>query len=307
MEGDMGALDEIQDEIRRVAERAGNSVVGIGQRWGVGSGVALGNGQILTNAHNVRGDEVTVTFPDGHTATGRVLGHDVDGDIAVIGVETGDLQAIEWATDGAPGIGAPVFALSNPGGRGLRVTLGFITGVERSFRGPRGRRITGSIEHDAPLLPGSSGGPVVNRDGRLLGLNTHRLGEGFYLAIPADETLRARVDALAHGESQRRVRLGVGVAPSHVARGLRRAVGLPDADGLLVRLVEDDSPASRAGLATGDLIVQAAGQPVRGMDDLFRVLETADGVIELVILRGAEERTVDVQLATASGNASDVE
>jgi S1-C subfamily serine protease len=303
----MGALDGIQEEIQGVAERVGNSVVGIGQRWGVGSGVALGNGQILTNAHNVRGDEVTVTFPDGHTANGRVLGHDVDGDIAVIGVETGDLQAIEWATDGAPGIGAPVFALSNPGGRGLRVTLGLITGVERSFRGPRGRRITGSIEHDAPLLPGSSGGPVVNRDGRLLGLNTHRLGEGFYLAIPADETLRARVDALAHGESQRRVRLGVGVAPSHVARGLRRAVGLPDADGLLVRLVEDDSPASRAGLATGDLIVQAAGQPVRGMDDLFRALETADGVIELVILRGAEERTVDVQLATASDNASDVE
>ena len=112
----------------RELERVGNAVVGIGQRWGVGSGVVLGNGQILTNAHNVRGDEVSVTFPDGHTATGRVLGHDVDGDIAVIGVETGDLEAIEWATDGAPGIGAPVFALSNPGGRGLRVTLGFITG-----------------------------------------------------------------------------------------------------------------------------------------------------------------------------------
>jgi S1-C subfamily serine protease len=299
----MGALDGIQEEIQGVAERVGNSVVGIGQRWGVGSGVALGNGQILTNAHNVRGDEVTVTFPDGHTATGRVLGHDVDGDIAVIGVETGDLQAIEWATDGAPGIGAPVFALSNPGGRGLRLTLGFITGVERSFRGPRGRRITGSIEHDAPLLPGSSGGPVVNRDGRLLGLNTHRLGEGFYLAIPADETLRARVDALAHGESQRRVRLGVGVAPSHVARGLRRAVGLPDAEGLLVRLVEDDSPASHAGLATGDLIVRAAGQPVGGMDDLFQALEAAtDGGIELVILRGAEERAINVQLAPEATN-----
>lgn len=304
----MGALDGIQEEIQGVVEQVGNAVVGIGQRWGVGSGVVLGKGQILTNAHNVRGDEVSVTFPDGHTATGRVLGHDVDGDIAVIGVETGDLQAIEWATGGAPGIGAPVFALSNPGGRGLRVTLGFITGVERSFRGPRGRRITGSIEHDAPLLPGSSGGPVVSRDGRLLGLNTHRLGEGFYLAIPADEALRARVDGLARGESQRRVRLGIGVAPSHVARGLRRAVGLPDADGLLVRLVEDDSPASRAELATGDLIVQAAGQPVRGMDDLFRALETASGgVIELVILRGAEERTVAVQLDTAAGDASDVE
>jgi S1-C subfamily serine protease len=293
----MGALDGIQEEIQHVAQRVGNSVVGVGQRWGVGSGVVLGNDQVLTNAHNVRGDEISVTFPDGHTATGRVLGLDVDGDIAVIGVETGDLPAIEWATDGAPGIGAPVFALSNPGGRGLRVTLGFITGVERSFRGPRGRRITGSIEHDAPLLPGSSGGPVVSREGRLLGLNTHRLGEGFYLAIPADETLRGRVDALGRGESRSRARLGIGVAPSDVARGLRRAVGLPDADGLLVRLVEDDSPASRAGLAVGDLITQAAGQPVAGTDDLFKALETAsDGVIELVILRGADERTVDVQL-----------
>ncbi|HEX6757736.1 MAG TPA: S1C family serine protease [Propionibacteriaceae bacterium] len=297
----MGALDGIQEEIQQVAEQAGNAVVGIGQRWGVGSGVVLGNGQVLTNAHNVRGDEVTVTFPDGHTAAGRVLGLDVDGDVAVIGVDTGDLQAIEWATDGAPGIGAPVFALSNPGGRGLRVTLGFITGVERSFRGPRGRRITGSIEHDAPLLPGSSGGPVVSREGRLLGLNTHRLGEGFYLAIPADQTLRARAEALARGEAKSRARLGVGVAPSHVARGLRRAVGLPDADGLLVRLVEDDSPASRAGLAVGDLIIRAAGQPVGGTDDLFQALETAaDGVIELVILRGADERTVEVQLGAES-------
>jgi serine protease Do len=280
-----------------VAGQAGNGVVGIGQRWGIGSGVVLGKDQILTNAHNVRGDEVTVTFPDGHTAAGRVLGHDIDGDLAVIGVETGDLSAIEWATDGPPGIGTPVFALSNPGGRGLRVTIGFVTGVERSFRGPRGRRITGSIEHDAPLLPGSSGGPIVTDEGQLLGLNTNRLGEGFYLAIPADESLRARVEVLGRGESTGRVRLGIGVAPPHVASRMRRAVGLPDADGILIRMVEDDSPAARAGLAKGDLIVLAAGRPVGGIDDLFDALGTAaDGVIQLVILRGTEERAVDVQL-----------
>jgi len=293
----MGALDGIREEIQKVAGQAGNGVVGIGQRWGIGSGVVLGKDQILTNAHNVRGDEVTVTFPDGHTAAGRVLGHDIDGDLAVIGVETGDLSAIEWATDGPPGIGTPVFALSNPGGRGLRVTIGFVTGVERSFRGPRGRRITGSIEHDAPLLPGSSGGPIVTDEGRLLGLNTNRLGEGFYLAIPADERLRARVEALGRGESTGRVRLGIGVAPPHVASRMRRAVGLPDADGILIRMVEDDSPAARAGLAKGDLIVLAAGGPVGGIDDLFDALGTAaDGVIQLVILRGTEERAVDVQL-----------
>jgi S1-C subfamily serine protease len=304
----MGALDGIQEEIQRVAERVSNAVVGIGQRWGVGSGVVIANDQVLTNAHNVRSDEVTVTFPDGHTAEGRVLGHDIDGDIAVIGVETGDLPTIEWATNGQPGIGAAVFALSNPGGRGLRVTLGFVTGVERSFRGPRGRRITGSIEHDAPLLPGSSGGPIVNADGQLLGLNTNRLGEGFYLAIPADETLRAQVDALGRGESTQRARLGIGVVPTHVARRMRRAVGLPDADGLLVRLVEDNSPASRAGLAQGDLIVLAAGQPVSGVDDLFEALGTAkDGAIQLIILRGADELAIDVQLGAAAGDAPDAE
>jgi S1-C subfamily serine protease len=294
----MGVLSEIQEEIQRVAEQTGKAVVGVGQRWGIGSGVVFGKDQILTNAHNVRAEEVTVTLPDGETATGRVLGHDIDGDLAVIGVETGDLAAIEWASDGTPSIGTPVFALSNPGGRGLRVTVGFVTGVERSFRGPRGRRITGSIEHDAPLLPGSSGGPIVTADGRLLGLNTHRLGEGFYLAIPADDGLRARVDVLARGESKGRVRLGVGVAPSDVARHMRRAVGLPDAEGLLIRLVEDDSPASRAGLAQGDLIVQAAGQAIRGMDDLFQALERAADEIELVILRGTEERAVKVQLGS---------
>jgi S1-C subfamily serine protease len=300
----MGALDGIQQEIQQVAERAGNSVVGIGQRWGIGSGVVIGNGQVLTNAHNVRAEEVEVTFPDGHTATGQVMGHDIDGDIAVIGIETGDLPALPWATDARPGVGTPVFALANPGGRGLRVTLGFVTGIERSFRGPRGRRITGSIEHDAPLLPGSSGGPIVTADAQLLGLNTNRLGEGFYLAIPADEALRARVDALGRGESQRQVRLGIGIAPVDVARRMRRAVGLSDADGLLIRLVEDDSPASRAGLETGDLIVQAAGRPVGHTDDLFRALDAAaDGAIQLVILRGADERTVDVQLGGAGGDA----
>ena len=304
----MGALDGIQEEIQRVAERVSNAVVGIGQRWGVGSGVVIAKDHVLTNAHNVRADEVTVTFPDGHTAAGRVLGHDIDGDLAVIGVETSDLPTIEWSTNGQPGIGTAVFALSNPGGRGLRVTLGFVTGVERSFRGPRGRRITGSIEHDAPLLPGSSGGPIVNADGQLLGLNTNRLGEGFYLAIPADETLRAQVDALGRGESTQRARLGIGVVPTHVARRMRRAVGLPDADGLLVRLVEDNSPASRAGLAQGDLIVLAAGQPVSGVDDLFEALGTAnDGAIQLIVLRGADELAIDVQLGAAAGDAPDAE
>ena len=289
----MTIFDEIQASIARLAENTGPSVAGIGQRWGVGSGIVLGQGRVLTNAHNIRGNQVTVTFADGRTAEGNVAGHDFDGDLAVVEADTGQAAALPWAT-AAPTIGMPVFALANPGGRGLRVTFGTVSGIDRSFRGPRGLRITGSLEHTAPLLPGSSGGPVLDAQGQLLGINTNRLGEGFYLAIPADEALRGRVDALARGESVRAPQLGISITPGHVARRLRRAVGLPDTEGLLIRGVAEDSPAARAGLASGDLIVAAAGQPVRTVDDLSGALQTAGETIELTVLRGTDERSIQV-------------
>ena len=291
----MTILDEIQASIRQLAENTGSSTVGIGQRWGVGSGIVVAEGRVLTNAHNVRGDQVTVTFADGRTAEGSVAGQDIDGDLAVIEVDTGDAPALEWADGASAAIGTPVFALANPGGRGLRVTVGFVSGVDRAFRGPRGHRITGSLEHTAPLLPGSSGGPVVDAEGRLLGINTNRLGDGFYLAIPADETLRTQADTLARGESAASPQLGVALAPRRVARRLRRAVGLPDIDGLLIQHVVEDSPAARAGLSSGDLIVAAAGRPVGGVDDLFDALQGArGGTLELRVVRGTDERTVQV-------------
>jgi serine protease Do len=297
----MTILDEIGTSIRQLADGAGASVVGIGQRWGAGSGIVLGEGQVLTNAHNVRGDNVTVTFADGRTAEGSVAGHDIDSDLAVISVDTAGVPPLRWAGSASAEVGKPVFALANPGGRGLRVTFGFVSGIERTFRGPRGRRITGSLEHTAPLLPGSSGGPVLNAEGQVLGINTNRLGEGFYLAIPADDALLARADALARGESAASPRLGVAIAPASVARRLRRAVGLPDTDGLLIREVIEDTPAARAGLAQGDLIVAAAGQPIGTPDDLFDALQAAPGAtIELSIIRGTDERAIQVTFRETS-------
>jgi serine protease Do len=112
----MSLLDEVQTTIRQLAEGAGQSVVGIGQRWGVGSGIVLGDGRVLTNAHNVRGDQVTVTFADGRTADGNVTGHDLDGDLAVIEVDTAGAPALPWADGAGAELGMPVFALANPGG-----------------------------------------------------------------------------------------------------------------------------------------------------------------------------------------------
>lgn len=291
----MGVLQELEEATTLVAQKAGPAVVGIGQGWGLGSGVVVADGVVLTNAHNVRGAEVPLTFGDGHTVTGHVSGVDVDGDLAVLTADTAGTPAVEWA-DGPAGVGAIVFALANPGGRGLRVTFGQVSSVDQSFRGPRGRKVTGSVEHTAPMARGSSGGPVVDADGRLLGLNTNRLGEGFYQALPADTELRARVDALTRGESPTRRHLGVGLVPGRAARHLRRSVGLPDRDGVLVREIEDGSPAARAGLRRGDLIVEAAGRPVASVDDLHSAL---DGLGEaeslaLGVVRGADDLSVTV-------------
>ncbi len=290
------ALDAIQETIATALAEAGPSVVGIGHHRAHGSGIVIEDGKVLTNAHNLSRHGVGVVFADGRQATAEVLGVDVDGDVAVLGVDTGDAPPISWSSNGAPSVGQPVVALANPGGRGPRATLGYVSGVDRSFRGPRGRRIGGSYEHTAPLLPGSSGGPLLTAGGALLGVNTHRIGEGFYLAIPADDELRRRVGALAQGEEASRPRLGVGVAPAEVGRRLRRAVGLPAVDGLLVRSVEEGSPAEAGGIKEGDLLVKVGGRATATVDDLHAVLESASGDLEVELLRGAEEMTLRVTL-----------
>jgi serine protease Do len=291
------AVTEIEGMLKEVGARAGSAVVGVVRRWGQGSGVVVAPGRVVTNAHNVEGDEVTVVLPEGARASGKVVGTDVDADLAVIAVDDA-ASPLEWGDASSLGPGSLVVALANPGGRGLRVTHGYVSSTERSFRGPRRRRIGGSVEHTAPLVRGSSGGPIVDQQGRLLGINTNRLGDGFYLAIPVDDTLRGRVEALARGESRTPLRLGVGLAPASVGRRLRRAVGLPEATGLLVRVVEEDSPAARAGIAPGDLIAEAAGRPVESADDLYDSLDDAEGTLALKLLRGVEEIEVTVRFGT---------
>ena len=296
----MGVLQELEEAVGSVATKAGPSVVGIGGGWGHGSGVVIADGKVLTNAHNVRGDQVTVVFADGRTGTGEVTGADLDGDLAVVSVDTTGAPPIEWQTGAdAPAVGAAVFALSNRGGRGLRVTFGQVSSVGRGFRGPRGRRIAGSIEHTAPMAHGSSGGPVVDATGRFVALNTNRAGEGFYLALPADADLAQRVEALSKGESPFRPHLGIGIIPGRVARRLRRAVGLPDRDGLLVRVVEEGSPAEAAGLEAGDYIVKVSGASVGTIEELYKALEGLQpgATLELELVRGTEGRTATLTLA----------
>ena len=193
-------------------------------------------------------------------------------------------------------------ALANPGGRGLRATLGFASSAGRSFRGPRGRRVEGAIEHTAALPRGSSGGPLVDLDGRLLGLNSLRLEGGLILAVPAGERLRRRADQLATGEAPETPRLGVALAPPRVARRMRRAVGLPERAGLLVRGVEDGSPAAAAGIERGDLLAAAGERQLDSVDALYDQLDAAgsEGSLELTVVRGTDERQVTARFGEAA-------
>jgi serine protease Do len=286
----MSVLDEIQDGAQRAVAVAGPSVV----RLPRGTGVVVADGMILTNAHNVHHEEVGVRFSDGHRDAATLAGIDLDGDLAILRIDTGDAPPISFA-DAPPETGAAVWAVT-PSRHGPRVTFGTVSSTTQTFRGPRGRAIHDAVEHTAPLARGSSGSVVVDADGRMLGINTHRRG-GFYLALPATEALRERIDRLAAGEVVERPRLGIAVTPPHVARRLREAVGLDDRDGVLVHGVGDDSPARRAGIERGDLIVAAGDATVAGSEDLFTVLDQLrpGASLELRLVRGAEERSVTVE------------
>lgn len=292
----MSALSQIAEAVTGVASVVTPSVVSIG-RNARGSGVVLADGFVLTNAHNLRGAQVTVTFGDGRSTRGDVAGVDADGDLAVVRVDTTGATAIAWADRTDLPMGSAVFAAAAGVGGTVRVTFGLVSSVQRSFRGPGGRRIAGSVEHTAPMAPGSSGSALVDAEGRLIGLNTNRIGEGFYLALPTDPALRERVEALGRGESPKRQRLGVAIAPGHVARRLRRSVGLADRAGVLVRGVEDGSPAAAAGVEAGDLIVSAGGRPVTDADDLHDALGAVEAPFQVGLVRGADERTVTVGTA----------
>src|SRR5215204_5052105 len=224
-----GFLDELQAAVGAVGERVGPAVVGLGRGWGRGSGVVIAEGRVLTNAHVLRGGEVAVRRGGGEVALGRVASADEALDVAVIAVDTGDAPAVAWEPEAVEGLaaGRAVFALADPGGRGLRTTFGLVTATGRSFRGPGGRRVRGSIEHSPPLPRGSSGGPLVDAQGRLLGINSVRMEGGLLLALPADAALRGAAHARrrraagARGAARARRRV------RQPRRGRRAAAGRP--------------------------------------------------------------------------------
>jgi S1-C subfamily serine protease len=290
----MSAIGEIAGIAQSVLNQVGAAIVTIGQD-GRGTGLVIAPGKVLTNAHNLRDHTTSVTFADGRTTQGSVAGADGDGDLVVLDVDTASVTPANWA-ERHPEPGDVVFALSR-GGHRQRISFGMVTSADLAFHGPRGRTIEGGVEHTATLARGSSGGPLTDGEGRVVGLNTHRIGRGFYVARGVDAKLRVTIDELAAGKSVSRVHLGVALAPPAVAAKLRHSVGLPEREGLLVRAVEADSAAARAGLAEGDLLVAVGETPLRSIDALYDALSAAGESLNLTVVRGTEERVVVISFA----------
>lgn len=287
--------------VQRVREAVANSVVSVG-RDGRGTGFVVADGKVLTNAHNLRDRTTSITFDDGRVTQAEVAGIDVDGDLVVLAVDTAGAPTLTWGDSNSVADGSEVYSAGRGGGR-LRITRGDVTGVDAEFRGPRGRTIRGGLEHTAPMARGASGGPVVDAAGAVVAVNTHRAGEGFYLARLADDALQNRVAKLVAGERVETPKLGVTLAPSAVAQKLRAAVGLSPREGLLVRAVADDSAAAAAGIKEGDLIVGAGDTAVVTIDDLHTALDAAvagsSQSITLRLVSGDTERETTVTWAAS--------
>jgi serine protease Do len=249
----VSALEELQQVVADAAATVGPSVVAVGR----GAGLVVAPDQVLTNAHNLPGrGGVHVRFADGRREDGEVVAADLDGDLAVVTVPTGDAPAATWADSGPPSVppswrSAP--RVTDPPGR----PSASCPRPTRRSAAPATAASTAPSNTPLPSAGARPGDRSWTVDGRVIGIDTHRRGDGFYLAIPASVALADRIAALRRGEAPARRHLGVAVAPADVARRLRSAVGLDDRDGVLVRHVEEDSVAARAGVLVGDLITRA--------------------------------------------------
>jgi len=297
----MHAVDKVgpsvvKIEVRQPAPRGRSEAPTYG---GSGSGfVFTPDGLVLTNSHVIHNaTAIEVVLQDGRHLEASRVGDDPDTDLAVVKVSAPDLIAAELGDSSKLRPGQLVVAIGNPYGFQTSVTAGVVSALGRSLRARSGRLMDGIIQTDAALNPGNSGGPLVNPRGEVVGVNTAMIlpAQGLCFAIPSS-TARWVASLLIRDGRIRRAWLGIGGQQVTLQRRLARHFELGSDKGLMVVHVESGSPAERAGLREGDVVVGFDNGAVRGVDDLHRML--SDGAIgregKLTVLRRSEKLEISI-------------
>ena len=301
---DLELLDAYSRAVVHAVETVGPAVVRVDVRKrGQGSGfVFTPDGFVLTNSHVVQGaKEIRVEAPDGRTLLASLIGEDPHTDVAVLRVDTNNLPYATLGESSTLRVGQLAIAIGNPLGFQSTVTAGVISALGRSFRATTGRLIDDVLQTDAALNPGNSGGPLVSSRGEVIGVNTAVIlpAQGICFAVGISTVKIVASKLMAHGRV-RRGYLGLGGQNIHLDAGAARALGMPGG-GVLVLSVEAGSPAQRAGIREGDVVIQLDNEPVTGIDDLHRSLtEMRIGVtVEMFVLR--DQRRVQLWVTPREG------
>jgi S1-C subfamily serine protease len=288
------------DVLERAERRGGGRPARSGRPTpGSGSGfVFTPDGFVLTNSHVVhRATRIQATLQDGRTLSSTLVGDDPDTDLAIVRIDSPELVSARLGNSSALRVGQIAIAIGNPYGFQCTVTAGVVSALGRSLRSRSGRLIDDVIQTDAALNPGNSGGPLVDSRGEVVGVNTAVIlpaqGLSFAIAINIAHSVVAQL--LREGRVRRST---IGVAGQNVPIH-RRAVrfhGLETASGVLVLSVEPSSPAERAGVREGDVIVGFGARAIEGIDDLHRLLiEGRAGVpVPLTVLRGTAKLELSI-------------
>lgn len=303
-------LDAYSDAVTTAAEAVSPSVVKIdvfkkggrrGQQEGAGSGsgfIITPDGFILTNSHVVYGAErIEVTLADGRRPDAHLVGTDPDTDLAVIRIYAPNLKPVRLGDSNQLRVGQLAIAIGNPYGFQYTVTAGVVSALGRSFRAQSGRLMDNLVQTDAALNPGNSGGPLVNSRGEVIGVNTMVIlpAQGLCFAI-AINTAKTIAGWLIKDGVVRRSYIGVGGQTAKIHRRVVRFFNLPNETGMLVLGVEPGSPASRAGLREGDIVVEFNGQAIAGIDDLHKQLTGAQVGVRssLTVIRHNEKLALEI-------------
>src|SRR3954467_4165624 len=303
---DEAPLDAYSRAVAAVVDRVGPAVVRVQSaaegrhRGGIGSGVIItGDGLVLTNSHVVGGTKrAPLAFAEGGEAEAEVLGDDPDTDLALLrtGLPAGTPTA-RLGNSKALRRGQLVVAIGNPLGFESTVTTGVVSALGRSLRTRSGRLIDDVIQTDAALNPGNSGGPLVSSHGEVVGINTAVIvgAQGICFAVAANTASFVLGELVRHGRV-RRAYIGVAAQQFTLSRRRRHAAGLAQESAVMVATVEPGSPAERAGLVSGDIILALDGIPVTGADDLIRMLagEKIGRSVEIETLHSGNRRTLSL-------------